>query len=226
MYVFTRHPFIDNLHAFWNLFWKGSLLINGDVLGSGTTALLIKGSYVLERSGEMGKLGSILYETSRKISKRVTNLRNKNPKRLPWRDQRDIIFGRYFFWTIPYGLFYLIGAFVGFSRTRNWFCLGISGSCGILIEILGIAHCIDYYRGVNLEAIYLAVPFGTKIFGVIIVSHFFLFIASYFLNPSNFTIRGNFYDLRLWYGSHFENFSTSISSGKFFRNFWWCHVQI
>ncbi len=112
----------------------------------------------------MGRLGSILYETSRKINKRVNNLRQKNPKRLPWKDKKDIIYGRYFIWTIPYGLFYIIGAGVGYGKSGNWFCLGISGSCGLIILILGVANCIDYYKGVNLEAIYLAIPFGNSIF--------------------------------------------------------------
>ncbi len=108
----------------------------------------------------MGRIGSILFETSRRVSKKVSNLRRNNPKRLPWRDKPDFVFGRYFFWTIPYGLFYLIGGIVGYSKTSNWFCLGISGGCGLILIVLGAAHSIDYYRGVNLEAIYLAIPFS------------------------------------------------------------------
>jgi hypothetical protein len=108
----------------------------------------------------MGRLSAILYDTSRKISRRVSKLRKSNPRRQPWKDRHDALFGRYFFWTIPYGLFYIIGAGVGFGKTGNWFCLGISGGCGLVIEALGVAHCVDYYRGVNIEAIYLAIPFG------------------------------------------------------------------
>lgn len=108
----------------------------------------------------MSAVSSMLLTTARKINKKVSGLRHKNPKRLPWKDKKDFIFGRYFFWTIPYGVFYLIGAAVGFGRTGNWFCFGISGGCGLLILILGIAHYIDYYRGVYLEAVYLAIPLG------------------------------------------------------------------
>ena len=108
----------------------------------------------------MSSLGLALFDVSRRISKRVQSLRKKNPKRLPWKDRPDFVYGRYFFFTIPYALFYVIGAVVGFSRTGNWFCLGLSGGLGLLMLVLGIAHAYDYYRGVQLEAVYLAAPFG------------------------------------------------------------------
>lgn len=108
----------------------------------------------------MASLSAALYDSSRRISKRVKSLRQKNPKRQPWKDRLDWVYGRYFFVTIPYGLYYLIGAFAGFGVTGNYFCLGISGGCGLVILILGIAHAVDYYRGVNIEAVYTALPFG------------------------------------------------------------------
>jgi hypothetical protein len=108
----------------------------------------------------MSKFSSALYEASRKISKRVTSLRKKNPRRLPWKDQTDWIYGRYFLFTYPYALFYLIGGIVGFVRKGSWWCLGFSGGSGLVMLVLAIAHSIDYYRGVSIEAIYIALPFG------------------------------------------------------------------
>lgn len=67
--------------------------------------------------------------------------------------------GRYFIFTLPYALFYIIGAGVGYSRSGNLFCLLISGAIGILFLLLSAGHMIDYYRGANISSFYIAIPF-------------------------------------------------------------------
>jgi len=85
-------------------------------------------------------------------------------KRIKFKDRPDIVKGRYFAVTLPYGLFYIIGAGVGYSRSGNLFCLLISGFLGILFTLLAIAHMIDYYRGVQLESYFVAIPFTISVF--------------------------------------------------------------
>lgn len=83
-----------------------------------------------------------------------------NMKRIPFRDQPDWIKGRYFVFTFPYGLFYIIGASMGYTKTKNLFCLCISGFCGVLFLLLSVGHAIDYFRGVAVESFYVAIPFS------------------------------------------------------------------
>lgn len=45
--------------------------------------------------------------------------------------------GAYFYFTIPYGLFYLCGAFAGYAREKSYLCLGVSGSIGVVFIMLG-----------------------------------------------------------------------------------------
>ena len=84
----------------------------------------------------------------------------KISKRIKFRDRPDWIKGRYFVYTLPYGIFYIIGAGLGYSRTGNLFCLVISGFIGIMFTLLAIGHIIDYYRGVHIESFYVAIPFS------------------------------------------------------------------
>ena len=45
--------------------------------------------------------------------------------------------GAYFYFTIPYGLFYLGGAFAGYAKDKSYLCLGVSGSIGVVFVLLG-----------------------------------------------------------------------------------------
>jgi hypothetical protein len=62
--------------------------------------------------------------------------------------------------TLPYGLFYIVGAGLGYAKTKNYFCLFISGFCGVLFMLLAIGHAIDYYRGVAVESYFVVIPFS------------------------------------------------------------------
>ena len=67
--------------------------------------------------------------------------------------------GAYFYFTIPYGLFYIGGAIAGYVRDKSYLCLGVSGSIGFVFVLLGIGHMIDYHRtNVAIEAFFLLVP--------------------------------------------------------------------
>ncbi len=83
-----------------------------------------------------------------------------NLKRISFKHRPDLIKGRYFVFTLPYGLFYIIGAGLGYAKTKNYFCLFISGFCGVLFILLAIGHAIDYYRGVAVESYFVVIPFS------------------------------------------------------------------
>lgn len=84
-------------------------------------------------------------------------------KRTKFRDLPDWFMGRYFFFTLPYGLFYIIGAGVGYSRSGNLFCLLGSGGIGIIFTLMAIAHTIDYYRGARIESWFVGIPFSKSV---------------------------------------------------------------
>ena len=74
--------------------------------------------------------------------KKFTSKRKKHTVFVPW---------PYFLYTIPYGIYYITGAIVGYARTKNLICLFVSGIAGILILLLGIGHFIEYRRGIEIE---------------------------------------------------------------------------
>lgn len=45
--------------------------------------------------------------------------------------------GAYFYFTIPYGLFYICGAVAGYSLKKSVLCLGVSGAIGFVFVLLG-----------------------------------------------------------------------------------------
>lgn len=45
--------------------------------------------------------------------------------------------GAYFYFTIPYGIFYICGAIAGYVRDKSNLCLGVSGSIGVVFVLLG-----------------------------------------------------------------------------------------
>ena len=61
-----------------------------------------------------------------------------NVRRIKWKDKPDFIRGRYFVFSIFYGLFYMCGAYIGYMRSHNIFCLIFSGVSGLVIELLSI----------------------------------------------------------------------------------------
>ena len=87
-------------------------------------------------------------------------------KRTKFKDRPDCFRGRYFIFTFPYAIFYVVGAAVGYSKTRNNFCLGFSGGCGFVLLLLALGHAIDYYRGVAIESFYVAIPFSKFCFHI------------------------------------------------------------
>lgn len=50
--------------------------------------------------------------------------------------------GAYFYFTIPYGLFYICGAVAGYSLKKSVLCLGVSGAIGFVFVLLG--ECSQY----------------------------------------------------------------------------------
>ena len=82
--------------------------------------------------------------------------------------------GAYFYFTIPYGLFYIGGAIAGYVRDQSYLCLGVSGSIGVVFVLLGIGHMIDYHRtNVAIEAFFLLVPmFVSFIVMVLMACHY------------------------------------------------------
>ncbi len=86
--------------------------------------------------------------------------RKKIGKHLSFRERPDFLKSRYFYFTFLYGLFYLIGAIVGYQRKKNLFCLLISGFLGLLCLAFSILHGIDYYSGAPLESVYVSLPFS------------------------------------------------------------------
>ncbi len=75
------------------------------------------------------------------------------------RGNAEIVPGRYFYFTILYGFYFLIGAFAGYGKRKSTVCLFGSGACGLVILFFGIAHLIDYRRGnVEIEKIYIIFP--------------------------------------------------------------------
>ena len=81
-------------------------------------------------------------------------------KRTKFRDRPDWIMGRYFFFTLPYAFFFIIGSIVGYSRRGNLFCLLGGGGVGVLFLLLSAGHMIDYYRQVRIDSFYVGIPFS------------------------------------------------------------------
>lgn len=125
---------------------------------------------------------------------------NKISKRIRFKDRPDWINGRYFIFTLPYSIFYIVGAILGYSKTKNLFCLCFSGFCGILFLLLSIGHIIDYYRGVSIESFYVAIPLCMYYQVSMYVSIYKYFLNLLFLFAVLFscvTFRLDFYDMRL-----------------------------
>lgn len=96
--------------------------------------------------------------------------RYKSTKRIKFKDKFDYLCGRYFIFTFFYGIFYIVGAGIGYSRTENLFCLIPSGIIGIIFTLFSVGHCIDYYRRVDIESFYVAIPWIVSMFVGIFMS--------------------------------------------------------
>ena len=70
----------------------------------------------------------------------------------------EFLGGHSYIITILYGMFYICGAISGYIRSKSLLCLGISGSIGIVIILLGVGHLIEFSRGVRIEIIYNVGP--------------------------------------------------------------------
>eukprot|EP01032_Pedospumella_encystans_P020623 gene20623-23426_t len=91
-------------------------------------------------------------------------------KRIKFRDRPDWIMGRYFFFTLPYAFFFIIGSIVGYSRRGNLFCLLGGGGVGVLFLLLSTGHMIDYYRQVRIDSFYVGIPFTISVFLAILMT--------------------------------------------------------
>jgi hypothetical protein len=79
--------------------------------------------------------------------------------------------GAYFYFTIPYGLFYIGGAIAGYVRDNSYLCLGASGAIGVVFVLLGIGHMIDYHRhNVAIEAFFLLIPLLVSFIVMVLMS--------------------------------------------------------
>lgn len=86
-------------------------------------------------------------------------MQSKISKRIKFKDIPDWFRGRYFLFTLPYGLFYIIGSGLGYSKTGNLFCLFGSGGIGVIFTLMAVGHAIDYYNGARIASFYVAIPF-------------------------------------------------------------------
>mmetsp|Transcript_10116 Transcript_10116/g.9070 ORF Transcript_10116/g.9070 Transcript_10116/m.9070 type:complete len:173 (+) Transcript_10116:42-560(+) len=87
------------------------------------------------------------------------NPRSKRRSLQELRSRNDFIRGRYFIFTLLYGLTLFGGAFAGFAKVRSLVCLLVSGVIGLFLIVLSIGHGIDYYRpGVMIESFYVVIP--------------------------------------------------------------------
>jgi hypothetical protein len=84
--------------------------------------------------------------------------RRSNEKHMSFHDRPDCIRSRYFYFSFVYGLFFVIGAGLGYARKGNLFCLLGSGGIGILLIAISIIHGVDYYKGAPLESTFTAIP--------------------------------------------------------------------
>jgi len=66
--------------------------------------------------------------------------------------------GRFYFMTIAYGLWFIVGGIVGYARKRSFVCLGVSCGLGVMLVLLGFAHLIEYNRGVPIESYVVSLP--------------------------------------------------------------------
>ena len=99
------------------------------------------------------------------IKKKFTSKRRGNVDKQP---------GRHYFFTIPYGFYFLIGAFAGYGKDHSKVCLFGSGACGLVVLFFGIAHFIDYRRGnVEIERIYIIFPLLVSMIVAILMSCFY-----------------------------------------------------
>lgn len=92
--------------------------------------------------------------------------------------------GLYFLYTIPYGIYYLIGAGVGYSRKESLLCLLLGGSLGVIIFFLGVGHVIEHYRGIPIEHFYLVLPMLFSMVVAILMTCFYALGAKFM--PSGF----------------------------------------
>jgi hypothetical protein len=93
--------------------------------------------------------------------------------------------GAYFYFTIPYGIFYIGGAIAGWLKDSSYLCLGVSGSIGVVFVILGIGHMIDYHRkNVAIEAFFLLIPMIVSFIVMVLMACHYGIGAAYM--PSGF----------------------------------------
>ena len=117
---------------------------------------------------------------SRKLSLASVRNRKQGPqpemnfpeKRIAFKDRNDYINGRYFIFTVLYGLYYIISAIVLFEIERRYRITRpqptslllslpiIGGVLGLLLVWLGCQHWNDYRKEIDIESLLLLAPCG------------------------------------------------------------------
>jgi hypothetical protein len=61
--------------------------------------------------------------------------------------------GSYFYFTIPYGIFYICGAIAGYVRDKSNLCLGVSGSIGVVFVLLGKPFFLAFHAVIRYDLV-------------------------------------------------------------------------
>lgn len=79
--------------------------------------------------------------------------------------------GAYFYFTIPYGIFYICGAIAGYVRDKSYLCLGVSGAIGVVFILLGglskalkwteLSCAVDSFSSPNFASFFMVSPCWT-----------------------------------------------------------------
>lgn len=129
--------------------------------------------------------------------------------------------GAYFLYTIPYGLYYITGAVVGYVNTNSFLCLLISGLLGVLLFLVGVGHFYEYRRGMVVEKIYLMLPlFVSMIVGIVMMAMYGLGGGQKFYPTGFVGIIGLISFLFYGYATHrdFGDYDNSIDDGRVIFN--------
>lgn len=87
--------------------------------------------------------------------------------------------GPYYIFTFMYGVFYVIGAVIGYRRTESVLCISVSLPVGIIFILLSGGHCFDAARIVAIDPLYLLIPCLISMIVAILMTCFWALGAKY-----------------------------------------------